>query len=81
MQNLADMLIGLFVLASLWGWIFVLRRVLSGRPLIVPVQAPPVPWTLGDIAVTVMILLCLQERSSGWWVPGAASSSARTCWR
>jgi membrane protease YdiL (CAAX protease family) len=60
MSNALPFAVSLFAVSSLWGWVWVLRRVVAGQPPLAPVTARAVPWTIVDILVSIYIFLLLQ---------------------
>lgn len=54
-----------FVVASVWGWVWVFRQLIAGRQLVRFQPTRQVPWTLMDILVFVYVFLLLQLGGSG----------------
>jgi membrane protease YdiL (CAAX protease family) len=58
--NALPLAVSLFVVSSLWGWAWVLRRIMAGQPPLALVATRAVPWTIVHILVSIYVFLLLQ---------------------
>jgi membrane protease YdiL (CAAX protease family) len=58
--NALPLAVALFVVSSLWGWAWVVRRIIAGQPPLAPVTVRAVPWTIVDIFFSIYVFLLFQ---------------------
>jgi membrane protease YdiL (CAAX protease family) len=59
-SNVLLLAASLFIASSLWGWAWVLRRMVAGQQPLAFVATRAVPWTVVDILVFIYAFLLLQ---------------------
>jgi membrane protease YdiL (CAAX protease family) len=60
LSNALPIAVSLFVVSSLWGWVWVLHRIIAGQPPLAFVATRAVPWTIVHIFVSIYVFLLLQ---------------------